>query len=448
MITSKKKRRFHAQPLSILLSLALGQLSHGETLETDRGDILSGTLQSFDQGVLEFATPLSPAPFQVKASSVYKIEFSRDTSASSSHTEVLTLTNGDRLPCNVISMDENALKISTTYAGDMSLKREGLSSLRFGVGRGEILFTGGQEPQQWTASSGTWTLNDEALYAGSGYLAQKLSLPDKARFQFHLSWEKDPNFIFRFCAENTSARQKQNTYELTINPEGVVINRYPNSTGQVLKIANLSSSEVKALRQPNAALHIDLHVCKSKGVVSLYLNSELAGKWHDPYEALSGDHIIFDNRSEKPSNGVIGKISVSSIIGDIGEKFHDPDLVASKADILTDNQGQVISGKLLTIQPADSTRRLITISHELSAEPEPVPDHHVSTLLFGGETAVQDTARSKYLLALGEGGQLQANEPRISLESVEIEHPILGSLRLSRSFVQSITNKDNHQHEK
>lgn len=446
MIASNKKRRFHAPPLSILLCVALVQLSQGETLETDRGDILSGTLQSFDQGVLEFVTPLSPSPFQVKASTVHKIEFPRDASASSAHTEILTLSNGDKLPCNVISMDENTLNISTAYTGDISLSRDQIHSLRFGISRGKLLFEGGQQ-EGWISTGEAWTLNEKAQHFGVGALARELTLPDKVRFQFHLSWQKTPNFVFRFCAENNSARQKQNTYELTLNTEGVVINRYPNSTGQVLEIANLSSSEIKALREPNAKIHIDLHVCKSKGVVSLYLNSELAGKWHDPYEALSGHHIIFDNRSDQALNAVIDNIKVSSITGPIGSRFYDHEASASKTDILADSEGNALTGKLLTIQPGNSAKREVTLKSELSTEPLRVPEHRVSTLLFAGEPLPREAPRPRYLFSLREGGRLQVNEPSIADDSIKVTHPILGRLDLSRAYVQSITNTDNKQYE-
>ncbi|MGB2428932.1 MAG: hypothetical protein ACPIGG_05530 [Akkermansiaceae bacterium] len=441
MITSKNKNTVTAMIRGGMLGIMLISQSLGDILQTDRGDIFSGTTQSFHDEVLEFATPLSPNPFKVRTSSVYKIDFTTKKQESTIHGEVLTLINGDRVPCNVLSMDENKLQISTTYAGEISLKRESIRSLRFGLMKGKLLFAGGQDPQQWTAQSGTWSLNEDAHYVGKGSLAQKLSLPDKARFQFHLSWEKAPNFAFRFYADDSAARQKQSTYELVINSEGMVINRYPDSRHQATPIANLSSQEIKALEQPNQSVHIDLHVGKSDGLILLYVNSEFMGKWQDPYGPAGGNHIIFDNRSDKPANAVVGQISVSSITGEIGDKFFDPDLVAKDTDILADNQGQVFSGRLLTIQPIDSAKRLVTISHELTDQPEPIPDHNVSTLLFGSHAGKKDSPHSKYLLTLSEGGKLQVNEPSMSAEAMVVEHPILGSIRLLRNHVQSITNK-------
>ena len=78
-------------------------------------------------------------------------------------------------------------------------------------------------------------MTDDQAYEGKGHLAQQLTLPDKVRYQYDLSWQSTPNFAFRFFAENNSAASKQNAYELIFNSQGMEIRRYPDNTQSALR---------------------------------------------------------------------------------------------------------------------------------------------------------------------------------------------------------------------
>ena len=108
-------------PLLIIpLSLILVSAAHGDTLETDHGDTISGTVESLEHGTIAFKSPMSPQALQIKASSLKRLTFPHTNKSGPKHSEILTLINGDTLPCHVTSTDENHLFLTTGYAGSLN----------------------------------------------------------------------------------------------------------------------------------------------------------------------------------------------------------------------------------------------------------------------------------------------------------------------------------------
>ena len=427
-------------PLVIIpLGLVLLSAAQGDTLETDHGDTISGTVESLEHGTLVFKSPMSPQALQIKASSLNHLTFSHTNKQSPTHTETLTLINGDTLPCNVTSLDKEQLSVTTRYAGSLNVDRSKIRSLRFGIMSEEILFVGNEPPETWTHMEGNWSMTGDQSYEGKGHLAQQLTLPDKVRYQYDLSWQTTPNFAFRFFSENNSAASKQNTYELIFNSEGMEIRRYPDNTNSALRIASLSTADIQQGQKQKKSINIDLRADKSEGLISLYLDSTFIGTWHDPVGPTNGNYTIFHNRSDQKTNCVISNIAITSRIGSIDSRFYDKDATRAKTDILTDNQGDNISGNLIEIQSDDANKRVVVLQTKHSQDLFRVPEHRVSTLLFAKEENQAHSVEFSHILHLNNGAKLQINQPRISGEQLTAIHPILGPINVSRTSIKSLS---------
>ena len=427
-------------PLVIIpLGLVLLSAAQGDTLETDHGDTISGTVESLEHGTLVFKSPMSPQALQIKASSLNHLTFSHTNKQSPTHTETLTLINGDTLPCNVTSLDKEQLSVTTRYAGSLNVDRSKIRSLRFGIMSEEILFVGNEPPETWTHMEGNWSMTGDQAYEGKGHLAQQLTLPDKVRYQYDLSWQTTPNFAFRFFSENNSAASKQNTYELIFNSEGMEIRRYPDNTNSALRIASLSTADIQQGQKQKKSINIDLRADKSEGLISLYLDSTFIGTWHDPVGPTNGNYTIFHNRSDQKTNCVISNIAITSRIGSIDSRFYDKDATRAKTDILTDNQGDNISGNLIEIQSDDANKRVVVLQTKHSQDLFRVPEHRVSTLLFAKEENQAPSVEFSHILHLNNGAKLQINQPRISGEQLTAIHPILGPINVSRTSIKSLS---------
>ena len=432
-------------PLLIIpLSLILVSAAHGDSLETDHGDTISGTVESLEHGTIVFKSPMSPQALQIKASSLKHLTFPHTNKSGPKHSEVLTLINGDTLPCHVTSIDENHLSLTTGYAGSLNVDRSKIRSLRFGIISEEILFIGNEPPETWTHMEGDWTMTDDQAYEGKGHLAQQLPLPDKVRYQYDLSWQSTPNFAFRFFAENNSAASKQNAYELIFNSEGMEIRRYPDNTQSALRVISLSPADIQQGQKQKKSINIDLRADKSEGLISLYLDSTFIGTWHDTVRPTNGNYTIFHNRSDQKTNCVISNIAITSRIGSINSRFYDKDATLAKTDILTDSQGNNIPGKLTEIQSDDTNKRVVVFEekHEQDSLEEislQVPEHRISTLLFAKEENPAPSAGFSHMLHLNNGGKLKINKPTITADQLTATHPILGPLNVSRTSIESLS---------
>jgi hypothetical protein len=290
---------------------------------------------------------------------------------------------------------------------------------------------------------GSWTMNGDQSYEGKGHLAQQLTLPDKVRYQYDLRWQTTPNFAFRFFAENDSAASKQNTYELIFNSEGLEIRRYPDNTRSALDVASLSTADIQKGQKQKKSINIDLRADKSEGLISLYLDSTFIGTWEDKtVSPTNGNYTIFHNRSDQKTNCVISNITITSRAASIETRFYDKDATSAKNDILTDNEGNNISGNLIEIQSDDANKRVVVHQEKHSQDLFRVPEHRLSTLLFAKEENQAPSPRFSHMLHLNNGGKLQINQPEITGEQLTATHPILGPLNVSRTSIESLS-KDN-----
>lgn len=414
-----------------------------ESLETLYGNTITGKIQSLEQDIITIQSPLSEQAITVKTSSLKHLETSSPNKPHPNHSEVLTLINGDQLPCKILPSDESIINVSTWYAGEMSIDRSKVAAIRFGLTAENTIFTGYKPPKEWSVMSGKWAMTDDHKYQGTGHLAQLVDYPDKARIRFDLQWDNTPNFAFRFFAEKDSASSKQNTYECIFNSEGLEIRRYLNAKDSAARLGSIDAPEIKKLQKENTMLNIDLRIDKNEGLVSLYLDSNFIGTWEDTLGSVNGNYVIFDNRSKQSANCVISNLAISSLKGDIKPRFYDPNAKSFETDILTDDEGEYIHGEILSIEEndiAETAKRTILIERRDSKSTERIPEHRVSQILFKQNPAQQPTSKMSYTLSLKNDGILKANELKISGEEITISHPLLGSVRLSRSALESLSS--------
>jgi len=436
---------------TITIVMCMPHFSRADTLTTTAGDKLSGTTQSFRRDVIVFQSPMTSSPLHIKGNSLDVITFPHSNQQELLHSELITLTNGDTLPCNIRSMNQDQLTLSTWYAGDINIDRSHIRSLRFGIEERKVIFIGNEPPKEWTSKHGDWELINNTDYRGTGFLAQKLELPKDGRCKFDLSWQQRPNFAFRFCAEKGADRNavqtKQNTYEFILNSEGIQIYRYPADKSEPRRLMRLTAMD-ESLKTSfkNKKINIELQFIRSENLLTLHIDSQLKGYFEDPLSVPDGNYIIFNNRSSLPSECVVSNIEVTSYTNSTQPRF-DPESEASiKTDILNDNEGDSISGKLIAIQPDETDKLIITLDIKHSEDKLQVPEHRLSSLYFAKDEKADPTPKGDYLLSLKDGGNLHVTLPKMSLSHVLADHSILGPLQLSRASLKSIKNKNQPSH--
>lgn len=451
MIISNNSTLLIILAYAITLVMSAANSSRADTLTTTDGDKLSGTTQSFRSDVIVFQSPMSNSPLLIRSNSLDEIKFPHTNEQKPLHTELITLTNGDSLPCNITSMNQGQLKLSTWYAGDMKVHRSNIRSILFGIEERKVIFLGNEPPTRWTSHGGDWALTNDTEYKGTGYLAQEVQLPKDGRCKFDLSWQQRPNFVFRFCANEGTNRNavqtKQNTYEFVLNSEGIQIYRYPDQKTGPSRLMSLNAiDESLKTSLKNKKINIELQFIRSENLLVLRIDSQLKGYFEDPLPVPEGNYIIFNNRSSQPADCVISNIEVTSYTNNAQPRFDPENKAATKTDILNDSEGDSISGKFVSIQGDNSDQLVVTLDIKHSKEQVQVPERRLSALSFARDENADTTSTGNHILTLQGGGKLHVNLPKLTSSHMLVEHSILGPLQISRKSLQSIKNNQQSNH--
>lgn len=436
----------HAGALACALAL-IPQTTHSDVLKLNNGDTLTGTINSLDDTTVSLASPMVVTPLEITSASVSRITFPSQTKDTPFHTERITLTNGDTLPCEIISMDAKTLNIATWYAGNFSIPRTQLKTLQFGITKEKNLYTGNDAPSKWEKKEGLWSLSGTNTYRsrGIGALARKLDLAKNVRFNFDLAWKDTPKFAFRFCAENDSHNTKQNTYEFLFNSAGMQISRYPSSTEPVAPLANIP---IKPNSISDKSVNIDIRVNRTDGMISLSVDGETIGTWPDDSPPADGSYIVLANNSSSKNYTSVKNLRVFSM-SDGSMPRHREKLANTKTDVLVDSEGEKISGNLASITTTETNKRVITLSRKHTPDLLRVPDHRISTLLFATPEQSPDHPQAAFSAILDADGSISLNNPQFLNGKITCQHPILGPCtidikslaHIKRSTLPKTTNK-------
>ena len=429
---------YHATVCSCFLSTLIAGASvvHADVIELTSGDLLTGTISAINKDGATIDSAISDSPLEVRAAAIKRMTFSGEEKNTHTHPERITLVNGDSLPCQVLSMNQDSLRISTWYAGNFEIARKNIRSLRFGLSEERNIYTGNDAPSKWDTKEGSWTMTDGTYTGkGSGVLARELDLPENVRIRFNFAWKDTPNFVFRFCGETDTATTKQDTYELIFNSAGMQIRRYQGNR-QYAPIANI---DLKPHEVSEKRINIDLRVNRRQGTLTLYLDGNKIDTWPDTFETAEGNHIIFNNRASRGSACIISDLQVSDW-NDGSPSRHSAKIAQSKMDVLIDSEGEKISGHIAKISQGKTNKRTIQFDVKHSTKPLMVPDRRVSILYFSkSDDADANLPKPVFTAHLNGYGSLQLEQPKLKDGKVITHHPILGPCTLDSRVIASIT---------
>lgn len=421
--------------LSPLASVALGVATClcADVVKLENGDILTGTINALSDDSVSMTSPFSTSALEIQSDQVRNISFSKDNKVQANHSETLTLSNGDTLPCKIISLDSEKLKITTWYAGDFDIPRAHVKALQFGIADEKVIYQAKEAPEQWPEHQGSWKLAEDGYQAsGQGTLARELDLPQNIRFQFDISWQQSPNFAFLFCADDATTAIRQSTYEFTFNSAGFQIRRYLKNR----KTNPLVSGDLDLSKYDEKKIHVDIRVNRDLGIISLYLDQQKIGSWNDTLDSAEGNYIVLNNRSSKNAHYAINNLQVSHWRGGEAPRFRDR-ANQGKSDLIIDSQGEKITGSITAIQATKGDKRAITFAQKYQ-DPIQIQEHRISSLIFAANDTEPVATESNFSASLAGGGTLQLANPQISEGKLTSSHPILGSCTIDTSIISRI----------
>jgi len=428
-------RKFFIPPL--LATLGATSLPADEVRLED-GSSITGEVLGLDAGAaLKIAVPIAPEPLSIRADQVSKVTLSHEADSTSERDATLTLTNGDRLPCDVLGISEKHVKVLTDIGGELEIDRSWVSSLQLGIRPRSILYQGPTGLEDWKVDEG-WHFEDNALSSeGRGSVSRTFeSLPNSFSLSFLLTWAQRPNFQVYFCSEHDEAGGgKHDRYYLQFNAAGFELKRQSSGESTYHTLGTIQRTP-DGFNEPRVS--IEMRVDRDNQVIHLYLDDKLEGTFSDPLAtAPEGTGIIFLSNLKGGEGHRVSKIELREW-DSIGDRHQSEDRGEGEGDALIDHEGQRFSGQLIDVRSTDGDSAVFFKSPHFP-KPLEIPMSQVSTIFLSRPT--DSGTPSPLMLGVAGGGFLSASDCRFVEDQVELDHPMLGSMKIDRRSVRNMVKR-------
>ncbi len=424
----------------LTLSVSGGLLLADEITLTDDAR-LTGTVRGIQEsGAIELESELSPEPLVLKPGAVISVNFSSEDESADDPTHLLNLTNGDVLPIDIEAIDETSLHATTACAGDLTISRKALKSIRFGVHKEPLIDKGESEFEDWLGENGRrnehskgWSNENESLIANGPATATKsYSLPSQFAFKFTLKWQAAPNFQVTLADPFTPKASNSDRYVYQFSDEGMELRR---ELGQGKRALVLIHYLCPPDAYPGKQASVEIRVDRLSSRLELVLDGVPAASGFDPTpQPPEGNNITLISLARV---GSTQKVSNIQMLHFNGMPSPGP-AVNGKMDRLISRQGESWDGNLTVMNHglADSVFRFKT---DASEQPMEFLQEQLVQLDFAQpEPAPQTPSDQFFKMKLQGGGTLQLKSCVFEDDAIRAVHPLLGEIRISRSCVLSL----------
>ena len=291
-----------------------------------------------------------------------------------SHTAAVTLTNGDQLLGDVVSLTADVLVLKTLYSGNISIGRAMLKRIDPSIGVSSTVFEGPKGIDGWVMqrrnNRSTWRYKKGALHSlQQATIGRKLdSFPDKVSIEFDAAWRAYPAFSISFYTDNLQSTSG-NCYMMQLSGSSGYMYRYTTHSGS----HNLGSMSLPQFNnRQQRKVRVQMLADKDARKFTLLLDGSVVKSWTDtnPF-AGGGTGLVFYPHSQGDLR--ISGIRVSEWDGKVPEQGEVVKRV--EEDLIRFINKDKISGKLKSIQDE-------TVVFETSYATLTVPIKRVMEIIF------------------------------------------------------------------
>ena len=291
----------------------------------------------------------------------------------------------DVMEAELVSFDDESVKLKTWYAGDLTLKRSMLHMIEVTTEPPAIL-NGPGRMEDWTTieSPGTWTIDGKNLVANErGSIARELpDLPDKIKIEFDLAFDYSPYLRLHLFATSGDELNPRTGYSISIQRGSLeFLKRIENRSSpmQLDRVGRRHDFQEENLSK------VELFLDRSEGKFYLYLDEDLVSSATDPDPLEDGDwfHLsslrsleqTISNFMIRPWDGTLPKrrdfLDFRQELPMLGEQIelHNGDTIVGKATTITDGRLKVETEYVPVSVPVARLRSFQITSKEEREEP-------------------------------------------------------------------------------
>ncbi len=404
------------------------------------GSRLSGTVTALsDTGEVSLASPLSFEPFQLRADRIRLVEFARGKKSPDDRDALVVLANGDELPCDLRGIDDDSIRIDTSFAGEIDIPRSSVGTVQLGVRPRKVIYRGPANESDWTIKNG-WRFDSSRFAAdGSGTLARSFDIPGSFALRFRVTWRNTPNIQIYFADDKLETTGKADRYYVTFNGAGFELKRQQSNDGYPWLTMSTIPREPSDF--PDSSVEMELRVDRKLALIHIYLNGELVEKCHDPLDAApTGQGVMFRSSIGGDEAQFIDMIEIREW-DPAADRHRTEPRGDEDSDVVITRSSDRGKGRILgTGKGPDGDTILYKGPH--TAEPVELPVEHISTLFFKVPEGRAEVPRPPLVLGLRGRGSLGVTNCVLREEGIDAEHPLLGKLLIRRDAVSRLERTD------
>jgi hypothetical protein len=404
------------------------------------GSRLSGTVTALaDGGQVLLASPLSFEPFQLKAESLKRVNFTQEGKVIDDHDALVVLANGDQFPADLAAIDDGFVTVRTGFAGDIRIPRPSVKTIQLGVRPRKVVYRGPNDENGWTIKNG-WRYDSTRFTAeNSGTLARRFDIPGSFSLRFRVAWRNAPNIQVYFADDSLETTGKADRYYLQFGGSGIELKRQQSNDGHpYLSMASIPGEPTDF---PDNDLEIELQVDRKLGTVHVWLDGKEEGKFPDPVKsAPTGQGIMFRSNIGGEDSQFIDGIEIREW-DPSADRHRNEERGDAKQDVVITRSSDRGTGSIIgLVAGADGG----TVRYKGPHHPEPVdlPVAEVSTLFFAQAAVPAAAAGQPLVLGLRTRGALAVSGCIFNGESITARHPLLGELTIRRDAIASLARAD------
>lgn len=430
-----------------ILLLSLSPTEAQDILHLPSDQRLTGELREITEaGSLTLQPVHSASPITVEKTTPHRVEFPAHTGQLSHGSEQITLTNGDTIFCELLSLDAQSLTFKTKFAGEFSVKRDCIQEIQFhSTARSNQTLAA----NDWikTKQNTSWTATKESLTClGTGEISQKLKLPLNFIVRYSAQWTGgQPHFKIYLCADSGETGKISECYYIEFSQHSVDLFRSTQSQPHK-KIGNIP---IVLRHQKDSTIALEIRVDRKTQQLSVSIDGQDAAIFSDPeLTSASGDFIIIGTKMPQNHSLSVSDFEILKWQGDLlsAGSFSTDDLDET-VDTLVDKEGLSFTGRLDAIV-SEKGSKLLLFDSVGSKNVLQVPTDLAKTIYLKKQLPASSPSAQPYTISLGEKTTLTLSSLKISTQgSASAMHPLLGSLSFQSSALKELSLTPTATHE-
>ncbi len=308
------------------------------TVRFSNNNLLAGSMESLSTDRLVWKSPVleRPTPFFLK--NVVDLTLSAETPEPGvGHEASVTLTNGDLVRGQLVSVSDSIIELETGFAGLMKLNRLMVSDIRINE-RPEFVYRGPTGLDGWKQSGAkpAWTYQNSSFRSGAaGGIARNVNLPDECSIAFDAAWKSSFSLKLVFFSDDLASDRATTGYEFTFQQRSIQLR-----SGKTQRF--LGQTPNATALQENEKARIEVRASLKSGTICIFVDGEIIEKWTDPEVARNeigrGIHFIAMN----PSPVQISRIEIGNWDGEV-DQLPDPQAAAGRPIGMADGDDEEAS---------------------------------------------------------------------------------------------------------